>query len=729
MKKTIIQTFCLLCLATMAMAQKYVTPKYAIPEPRQTMRSFAIITDKKTWKNCRADLLAYQQQLGREQLPTFIVYKDWRRPEEVKQAIARLYTKHHLEGVVFIGDVPIAMIRQAQHLTSAFKMNEETFPWRDASVPSDRFYDDFSLKFDFLKQDSVQKNFFYYNLAADSPQQIHCDIYSARIKPVSSGKDPYRQISDYLQKAIVEHQAGNSLDQFFSYTGDGSYSNSLTAWTAEAFTLREQFPGVFDGKGRARFMRYNMFDYPKNFVINMMKRDDLDLAIFHEHGTPDRQYISASPPTTSLSEHIEKMKLDGRSFLRRKGTTEKDVHAYYERQRERGLDSTWFAGYNDPKQIEADSLLDLQTGIVLTDVTAMKPNARMTIFDACYNGDFREDDYIAGRYIFSDGKAVAAFANSVNVLQDKMANDMLGLLGMGARIGQWAQLTNILESHVIGDPTLRFTSFDSDVDAAAMLSVPYDERQALQWLDSPYADIQNMAMYLLYHHGYQGLSRLLADKYRSSSFWMVRYTAISLLEKIGGRDFEDLLKESIHDPYEFIRRSTVNWMGDVGRDDYLPLLVKEYAENYFSERERFDIGMVMRVFDNKALKKAIDEVLSASYVDDKDDIADNLLRENDMMSDINERILNTAAKPGGRKSMINSLKNSNMHMYVPQYVKLLLNPDESDEVKVAMLQALAWFTHSVNRQPIIDVCRQLMNDDQVSALVRTNALRTYNRLK
>ena len=100
-----------------------------------------------------------------------------------------------------------------------------------------------------------------------------------------------------------------------------------------------------------------------------------------------------------------------------------------------------------------------------------------------------------------------------------------------------------------------------------------------------------------------------------------------------------------------------------------------------------------------------------------------------MMSDINERILNTAAKPGGRKSMINSLKNSNMHMYVPQYVKLLLNPDESDEVKVAMLQALAWFTHSVNRQPIIDVCRQLMNDDQVSALVRTNALRTYNRLK
>ena len=42
----------------------------------------------------------------------------------------------------------------------------------------------------------------------------------------------------------------------------------------------------------------------------------------------------------------------------------------------------------------------------------------MVIFDACYNGYFREKDYIAGRYIMSEGKCVTTFANSVNVLQD-----------------------------------------------------------------------------------------------------------------------------------------------------------------------------------------------------------------------------------------------------------------------------------------------------------------------
>ena len=33
----------------------------------------------------------------------------------------------------------------------------------------------------------------------------------------------------------------------------------------------------------------------------------------------------------------------------------------------------------------------------------------MVIFDACYNGDFREKDYIAGRYIMSEGKCVTTF--------------------------------------------------------------------------------------------------------------------------------------------------------------------------------------------------------------------------------------------------------------------------------------------------------------------------------
>lgn len=106
------------------------------------------------------------------------------------------------------------------------------------------------------------------------------------------------------------------MDQFFSYTGHGSYSNSLTAWVPEAYNLREQMPGVFDKEGRARFMRYCFTPYPKNDIINMIKRSDLDLAIFHEHGLPDRQYFSDIPETSSLEEHIKQIKASRRKYVR-----------------------------------------------------------------------------------------------------------------------------------------------------------------------------------------------------------------------------------------------------------------------------------------------------------------------------------------------------------------------------------------------------------------------------
>lgn len=309
--------------------------------------------------------------------------------------------------MVFVGDIPIPMLRKAQHMTSAFKMDEKNNDWRDSSVPSDRFYDDFDLQFDFLKQDSVENNFFYYNLAIKSPQQIRCDIYSARVKAVDNGEEPHAQISRYLKKVVAEHQTNNKLDQSFSYTGDGSYSNSLTAWTPETFTIREQMPGVFDKEGRARFIRYNFSDYPKDDVINMLKRTDLDLSIFHEHGMPERQYLSGSPATNRWNAHVDAMKYYYRGLARRKQDNKKSFDEMLDMMKNTyGLDTTWIAGYDDPKVIAEDSLLDLRTGIILSEVTEFKPNSRMVIFDACYNGDFREKDYIAGRYIMSEGKCV-----------------------------------------------------------------------------------------------------------------------------------------------------------------------------------------------------------------------------------------------------------------------------------------------------------------------------------
>ena len=713
----------LLCGAMALQAQTYVKPAMKVKET-----SFAVITDKGTYQACEADLKAYQETLGQEGLPTFIVYNDWKKPEDVKKVIDKLYKKNNLEGVVFIGDVPVAMIRKAQHMTTAFKMNEDEYPFIDSSVPSDRFYDDFDLKFDFLKKDSVE-NFFYYNLAIESPQKIQCEIYSARIKAINNGEDAYTQISRYLKKAIAEHKSGNKLDQFFSYTGDGSYSNSMVAWTPEAFTIREQMPKVFDREGRARFIRYEFSPYPKDDVINMLKREDLDLSIFHEHGVPDRMYLSGSPATQSWTDHMDEMKYYWRNQARRYENRPKDFKAMMERmQNKYGLDSTWIAGWNDPKVIEEDSLRDLRTGIILPEVTQIKPNSRMVIFDACYNGDFREKDFIAGRFIMAEGKCVATFANSVNVLQDKMANELLGLLGMGVRIGQWAKLTNILESHIIGDPTFRFKSIN-EVDANALMIAPYNEAKMLELMNSPYADVQNLALHRLYRNKYAGISDLLKKTYETSPYMMTRFTCLALLEKLNDKNFQDVLLLSINDSYEFIRRTTVRMMQHVGLSEYVYPQIKSYVNDNLSKRVAFNVELGLNVFEKEAVEAAIEKVFAETHIYlNKDKMRETLEKCNKNRS-MQADIANKEESERWRLTYCNNLKNYMAHPYVDGFVKVITDDSESDKLRIRLLQSLAWFTHSYRKAEIIKACDQVRNNKNLSKELREEANRTYFRLK
>ncbi|MDE6299448.1 MAG: hypothetical protein K2M10_07375, partial [Muribaculaceae bacterium] len=332
------------CLGvTSAYSQTVIKPTAKIKKT-----SFAVITDTPTWQACSNEIREYADALSDEGLPAFIVYDRWKSPEQVKKVIEKLYKKNNLEGVVFIGDVPVAMVRKGQHLTSAFKMDEDEHPFFQSSVPSDRFYDDFDLRFDYIRQDSVNPSFFYYDLAIDSPQQINCDIYSARIKGVGENEDHNAQIKAFLKKATAQHREANPLDQFFSYTGHGSYSNSLTAWTPEMVNLRSQMPGTFDSPtapGRARFMRYSFADYPKEDVMNMLRRDNLDLTIFHEHGVPERQYLSGTPESEYAEQHREIVSRYMRAMLRRNQTDEQR-QATKDKFAAMGVDESWYANYN-----------------------------------------------------------------------------------------------------------------------------------------------------------------------------------------------------------------------------------------------------------------------------------------------------------------------------------------------------------------------------------------------
>ena len=87
--------------------------------------------------------------------------------------------------------------------------------------------------------------------------------------------------------------------------------------------------------------------------------------------------------------------------------------------------ASWFDSLMDPESIAADSIYSERMDLHIYDFGKYRPNVRMVILDACFNGSFNNDQYIAGAYIFGEGDCVVAMANSVNSLQDKWCDKYL----------------------------------------------------------------------------------------------------------------------------------------------------------------------------------------------------------------------------------------------------------------------------------------------------------------
>ena len=132
----------ILSLAAMAL---YVGGLFAqqniIAPQNRVASSFAIFIDDKSYEACKEAVMAYKNLLEEEGLATYLLVAEWQDTEHVKYFLEKYYKEQAMEGAVFIGNIPIAMIRKAQHMTSAFKMDEK-MNMRASSVPSDRFYDD-----------------------------------------------------------------------------------------------------------------------------------------------------------------------------------------------------------------------------------------------------------------------------------------------------------------------------------------------------------------------------------------------------------------------------------------------------------------------------------------------------------------------------------------------------------------------------------------------------------
>lgn len=698
--------------------------------------SFAIVVDPLTLQNTEEALLAYQAMLEDEGLEVYVISDNWDGPESIREALFSYYNNEPvLEGAVFIGDVPIPHIMNAQHLATAYKRDQKRYPLHIAAIPSDRYYDDFDLQFDFIEKDSVRLNNYYYSLSVESPQYVKSDIYSGRIKPsILPGEDKYQLIAEYLEK-VVSLRNSTEIDFLMSFTGHGYNSESLTSWAGEKLALREQFPELYTPSGKVEFLDFSMNEFMKPYLLGRMQDPNLDIALLHEHGSDDMQLINGAPDVSSVQESIDNVRRYLRSKLRSahaRGKDLKETKKYY--MSWLGVPEDWFDDTFDKEVMDQDSIYEYNLDIYAQDAHEISPEAKFIMFDACFNGSFQEEIYLAGEYVFGKGSTMVAHGNTVNALQDKWPDEMLGLLMDGVRVGNWARQINTIETHLIGDPTYYFKSRQS-IDYNKVIAAA--DKNPGTWntiLNTGDEDLQCLAISNLYDHEDKAFSTQLRDLYYSSPSFVVRMEILKQLQKYNDENYLEILKVAIEDPYELIRRTAATMIGECGHTELIEPLLKVFFDDSYSKRVKSNALNSFNFMDPDLVIQALPLISQQySYLLNSSTLRDDLLKK--AMANkkkINESVEYVASDSSVMKYRlleIRTLRNYTYHFVVEEYIRLFKDPGFSDELRVPLIEAFAWFTHSQYHQKILDLCYEILENEDYSEEIRSEAARTINRLE
>lgn len=692
-------------IASIAAAQVKVE-KCGVKSPT----AFAIITDSETLSKCAEEFHAYKQVLEEEGLGTYIISADWKGPEEVKAEILALAGKKpRLEGVVFAGDIPIVKVRQGQHLTTAFKMNEEAWPMEESSVPSDRFYDDFGLSFDFICRDTVETDVFYYRLSEEGAQHLRPDIYSARMKvPAVMKGDKYEIMRKYLRKVVDAHRQNNALDNLTFFAGHGYNSDCLTLWRQKPVVFREYFPYVFSQASHNRFLNFREDRHMKWNLLSEVARKDVDLFVFSEHGAPDTQYINESKVADNLDEDMDYLRrslAESYKYYAGKGHGEdfmkEAVEQEYRLSRKDFSDSA-MAAY-----AVADSLEYAQANIFLDDIMKGHSNAKMIVFNACYNGSFHNrEGYVAGCHVFGDGECIVAQGNTVNVLQDKWEDKLMGYLSIGERAGMWQKEVAYLESHLIGDPTFRFTPHDKTEEKLRDRlhnDLVFNELNPSVWEKYTYSDNSLLRCAGITHLGYidaKAAHKRAAEMFGDPS-WTVRIHAFNTLATDPDADFATFVRIGLEDIYEVVARNSVRMAAALGDTSLIP--------------------------DVKAFKKAHPEMVRASGHAADDAIA--LLSGTGHYSKSTEGAADKEKPLKKRVNDIRTFRNGRSIFAVDPLLHIVGDASDDLYVRTVACEALGWYEQSVCRGEIIEsLSGMLVNGTDIPQQIQAEIKKTIKRL-
>lgn len=698
--------------------------------PIHAKQGFAIVIDSKSYAEAQTEVNQYAEVLEQKQhFKVYIVQDIWHTPHGIKAELERLYNrkKDAIVGAVFIGDIPIAMIRHAQRLTSAFKRNEDS-DWKTSSVPSDRYYEDFQMDFRFLQKDNTLP-YFYYALSPSSTQHLQCNIFSGRIKPTNYNNiDKYEHLRRYLRKVIAYKLNEKTINQMLFFTGHGYISDSFVARMHETNVLYEHFPTLKHPNNTLFYLDYRFQNNTKTTLMNALQSPTIDIALLHHHGAPDTQYLDATLPASTAEEAQQLIQAYGREYVRKQVNKNQNKDSVLQKLSQRfNVSDAWFNNAFEEKIKQKDSLNNANKDLTLADFSCynFRPNAKMVILDACFNGSFHLDSCIASAYIFNAGNIIACIANSVNVLQDKWSDRYLGLMQQGLYAGNIASLSELLESHCIGDPTFCFKNTQLRLQVNRIVNEKRLKMLRKYLSPNQPADVSCLAMDKLFK--LKALSsKQLFHFFTHSSTTILRLQALSLLAHSRDSFFIKAIKCGVNDANEYIQRTSLNLLTKNGSETLLPVLITKMLEPTLSPRCAFSITNALSLYKKEQLMHTLDSVFSLK--------SPYMVCSEQVYKKAKAQIINNSSKWWGDINTIINEKESikkrlksirSTRTYCPySAIPLLVNCAKSttnDTIKRAIIESLGWRYHSVYLPLIRSFLQETRKNNKFSTEIREEA--------
>ena len=717
---------------------------------KSAQNGFAIVIDQQSYSQAKEQIDTYVKVVENRGLKPYLIIDKWGVPDSIRQQLKMLHSasKYPIEGCVLIGDIPVPMVRDAQHFTTAFKMNQNSaaFTFTETCVPSDRYYDSFDLEWDFIRQDEDRPEYFYYSLRADCRQKLEPTIYSARIFPrTNQTGEKYEKLRRYMDRVNAADQANNPLDQMFYFSGQGFISESVDARIDEKIELYDHFPWMKTQQQAIEYIDHKREKYVKNRLINQMQYPDLDFAVLHHHGDATIEYLSDYPDAETSKEDMAMMRRYMREQMReghRKGMSPEEVKRRVRNFFECDIPDSWYDGALDPVQQAidnaADALEEENMNLYYKDFNIYHPQCRVVSLDACYNGSFHKDESMQEGYLFGQGNGtIAVMANTVNVLQDKWANRYIGLLGMGMRVGQLVRLGPWLEQHMFGDPTFAFTpSANPGFDINGAVAGNMGDSFWMKQLDSPYAAIQMIAMDMLSRSTDGNYSDIIFDKFKASGSGIVRLAAMYDLSGYRDMNFSECVALAINDGHEMTQRLATTLAGHNGHDVQILPMVTLASKNNTSERIEFDLENALSTFDSTAVMTTLESYLkTVKFYNNLDSIGGLISHAlhkfvTGVAEETEHDIFDTSLSETARIQGVRTLRNTNIHAMVPRLLEYQSEPDHDNVLlQTCLWEALGWFNLSVKAPMIAEKALQVSSDGRFNERVRNEALKTYNRVR